>query len=291
MVDEKFVKCILFFCSLSAIFIVLCMLIFILIEGFPIIVKYNLDFFFGKVWYPNPIEGEPRFGILPMMISTLYVCSLALLIATPVGIGAAIFLAEYAPEWLRNPIKTFCEMLVGIPSVVLGFFGLIVIVPWIKNTFGGYGSCILAGSIILAIMTLPHIISISEDALRAVPKEFKEASLALGATRWQTLTKVLLPTAGSGILASIILGLANALGETMAVLMVVGNPNIPFIPKSILDPVRVLTSTIVIDMRYAVWGSEHTQALFAIGVVLFFVVAALNLLTVKILKRGWIVKT
>ena len=290
MVDEKLVKHILFFCSLSAIFIVLCMLTFILIEGFPIIVKYNLDFFLGKVWDPNPIEGEPKFGILPMLISTIYVCLLALLIATPIGIGAAIYSAEYAPEWLRNLIKTFCEMLVGIPSVVLGFFGLIVIVPWIMNTFGGYGSCILAGSIVLAIMTLPHIISISEDALRAVPKEFKEASLALGATKWQTLTRVLLPTASSGVLASIILGLANALGETMAVLMVVGNPNIPFIPKSILDPVRVLTSTIVIDMRYAVWGSEHTQALFAIGVVLFFVVATLNLLTVKILKRGWIVK-
>ncbi len=210
----------------------------------------------------------------------------ALAIAASIGIPASIYLAEFSPGWLRNIIKPCVEMLVGIPSIVLGFFGLMVLVVFIRNSFGGYGECILAGWMILAIMTLPHVVSISEDSIRAVPKGYKEASLALGATHLQTTIRVILPNARSGILASLILGMGNAIGETMAVLMVIGNPNIPWIPSSVLEPVRVLTSTIVIEIGYAVWGSMHQHALFALGVVLFIIVAILNVITTAVIRKG-----
>jgi phosphate transport system permease protein len=169
---------------------------------------------------------------------------------------------------------------------VLGLFGLMVLVVFIRDTIGGYGECILAGWIILAIMTLPHVISISEDSIRAVPCAYKEASLGLGATHLQTIKKVILPNARSGILASLVLGMGNAIGETMAVLMVIGNPNIPWIPTSVLEPVRVLTSTILLEISYAVWGSMHQHALFALGVVLFIIVAILNAITTTVVRKG-----
>lgn len=177
-------------------------------------------------------------------------------------------------------------MLVGIPSIVLGFFGLMVLVVFIRDSLGGYGECILAGWILLAIMTLPHVISISEDSIRAVPRAYKEASLAVGATQLQTIRRVILPYARSGIVASVTLGMGNAVGETMAVLMVIGNPNVPWIPSSVLEPVRVLTSTIVLEIGYVAWGSMHQHALFALGIVLFLVVALLNAITTTMIRKG-----
>ena len=280
-IEEKIIEKLLFIAALSSILIVFFIIAFMFKEGFPAL-ALGTDFFFGMTWSPS----HNQFGIFPTVVSTFIVGIGALIIAAVIGIPAAIYLAEFSPEWLRNVIKPCVEMLVGIPSIVLGFFGLMVIVTFIRDSFGGYGECILAGWIILAIMTLPHVISISEDSIRAVPKAYKEASLALGATQLQTVKKVILPNARSGILASMVLGMGNAVGETMAVLMVIGNPEIPWIPSSVLEPVRVLTSTIVIEIPYAVWGSMHQHALFALGVILFIVVAILNVVTTAVIKRG-----
>ena len=277
---EKIIEKLLFIAALSSILLVLFMVAFMMIEGFPAFLL-GRDFFFGMTWHPP----HNQFGILPIVVSTFIVGIGALVISAAIGIPTAIYLAEFSPEWLRNIIKPCVEVLVGIPSVVLGFFGLMVLVVFIRYSFGGYGETILAGWIILAIMTLPHVISISEDSIRSVPKTYKEASLALGSTRLQTMRRVILPNASSGILASLILGMGNAIGETMAVLMVIGNPEIPWIPSSILEPVRVLTSTIAIEISYAVWGSMHQQALFALGVVLFVVVAILNAITTSVIRR------
>lgn len=278
---EKIIEKVLFICALSSILIVFFIIAFIVKEGFPALTLGG-DFIAGMTWRPS----RNQFGILPIVISTLIVGIGALAIAAAIGIPAAIYLAELSPEWFRNIIKPSIEMLVGIPSIVLGFFGLTILVVFIRDTIGGYGECILAGWIILSIMTLPHVISISEDSIRAVPKAYKEASLGLGATHLQTIRKVILPHARSGILASLVLGMGNAIGETMAVLMVIGNPNIPWIPTSVLEPVRVLTSTIVIEISYAVWGSMHQHALFALGVVLFIIVAILNAITTAIVRTS-----
>jgi phosphate transport system permease protein len=278
---EKIIERLLFICALSSTLIVFFIIAFILKEGLPAL-ALGTDFFFGMTWWPK----HGQFGILPTVVNTFIVGIGALAIAASIGIPAAVYLAEFSPRWLRNVIKPSVEMLVGIPSIVLGFFGLMVLVICIRDSIGGYGECILAGWIILAIMTLPHVISISEDSIRAVPKAYKEASLALGATHWETVKRVILPNARSGILASMVLGMGNAIGETMAVLMVIGNPNIPWIPSSVLEPVRVLTSTIVIEHSYVAWGSMHQHALFALGFVLFIVVAILNLITTAIIRRG-----
>lgn len=281
MRTEKIIEKILLVCALSSILIVFFIITFMFKESIPAL-TLGWNFIFGMNWRPS----HGQFGILPIVISTFIVGIGALIIAALIGIPAAIYLAEFAPKWLHNIIKPSVEMLVGIPSIVLGFFGLMVLVVFIRYSFGGYGECILAGWIILAIMTLPHVISISEDSIRSVPREYREASLALGATHLQTIRNVVLPNARSGILTSLVLGMGNAIGETMAVLMVIGNPNIPWIPSSVLEPVRVLTSTIVLEISYAVWGSMHQHALFALGFVLFVIVAILNLLTTAIVRRG-----
>ncbi|MHC1635632.1 MAG: phosphate ABC transporter permease subunit PstC [Candidatus Methanospirareceae archaeon] len=279
-IKERIIEKGLFISVLSSILIVFFIVAFMLKESIPAL-ALGKDFILGMTWRPS----HAQFGIFPIIVSTFIVGVGALAIAASIGIPAAIYLAEFSPEWLRSIIKPCIEMLVGIPSVVLGFFGLMVLVILIRNSLGGYGECILAGWMILAIMTLPHVISISEDSIRAVPRAYKEASLALGATRLQTITKVILPNARSGILASLILGMGNAIGETMAVLMVIGNPNIPWIPSSVLEPVRVLTSTIVMEISYAVWGSMHQHALFALGIVLFVMVAVLNAITTAVIRR------
>lgn len=278
---ERIIEKLLFISALSSFLIVFFIIAFILKESIPAL-ALGWDFIFGMTWRPS----HNQFGIFPILVSTFVVGIGALVIAASIGIPAAIYLAEFSPEWLRNIIKPCVEILVGIPSIVLGFFGLMVLVVFIRDSLGGFGECILAGWIILAIMTLPHVISISEDSIRAVPKAYKEASLALGATQLQTIKRVILPNARSGILASLILGMGNAIGETMAVLMVIGNPDIPWIPSSVLEPVRVLTSTIVIEIGYAVWGSMHQHALFALGIVLFVVVAILNAITTAVIRKG-----
>jgi phosphate ABC transporter permease protein PstC len=214
-------------------------------------------------------------------VGSLSVTFLALFIAVPLGVSCALFLAEIAPKRAESLFRPVIELLAGIPSVVYGMFGLIVIVRFIKVSFDvPTGETVLAGGIVLAIMILPIIISISEDAIKSVPRIYKEGSFALGATHWQTMRRVILPTASSGITASIILAMGRAIGETMAVVLILGN--VEMIPKSILNPAEALTSVILLEMGEASVGSSHYQALFAIGIILFIIVMILNIISVKI---------
>ncbi|MCK4317354.1 phosphate ABC transporter permease subunit PstC [Candidatus Bathyarchaeota archaeon] len=278
MRTEDIVSKILFLCASFSAVIVFMITVFLLQEGVRML---NPSFLFGKTWSPH----RELFGIFPTLVGTLCVVAGAVVIATAIGIPSAIFLSEFSPFWVRNIIKSSVELIVGIPSVVIGFFGLTVLVPFIRDNVGGRGESILAGWIVLAFMILPNLITIAEDSLRAVPRSYREASLALGATRWQTVRNVVLPSASSGIRAALVLGVGRAMGETMAVLMVVGNPETPWIPLGILDRVRMLTSTIAIEFSYAEWGSSHQYALFAIGVVLFFMVTALNFIATFVIRR------
>jgi len=274
---ERIIEKGLFASAAAAILIVLLIGGFVLAEGFPIITGHGAAFLFGRTW--SPLAGE--FGIFPMIMGTFYVTAGALLLGLPVGLACAVYLAEFAPAWFARLIRPAVQLLAGIPSVVYGFFGVVVLVPFIMDNLGGWGFSVLAGALVLALMILPTIISISEDAIRAVPVSYKEGSLSLGATHWQTIKKVLLPTARSGIVASIVLGMGRAIGETMAVIMVVGN--VVALPHSILDPVRTLTANVALEMGYAF--GDHTRALFATGVVLFMVIILLNMFLLLLPKR------
>jgi len=266
---------ILAFSSLSALALIT---VFIIVKGAPIIAKVGvIDFIFGMTWAPS--RGE--FGIFPMIAGSVSVTLAAAVIGVPVGICCSIFLTEYAPAVLRNIFRPAIQLLAGIPSVVYGFWGLLFIVPLIRNYLGGPGLSILAGAIILAIMILPTVITISEVSILALPKQYKEGALALGMTHWQTIRSVLLPAAKSGVVAAVILGIGRAIGETMAVIMVLGNA--VALPQSILDPVRTLTTNIGIEMGYA--AGEHQQALFATGIVLFVVIMILNASAQYITRR------
>jgi phosphate transport system permease protein len=215
------------------------------------------------------------YGVFPMIVGSLGMMALALLFAVPLSIFGAIFLAEVAPKTMRRILKPTIQTLAGIPSVIYGFFGLIVLVPFMRIHFGGSGFSMLTASIILTVMVLPTILSISEDALRSIPLEYKEASLALGATHWQTIKNVIFPAALPGIVTGIILGMGRAIGETMAVIMVAGNT--PIIPGSILEPARALTSNIALEMGYAL--GLHYNALFATGIVLLMMIIVLLVIT------------
>lgn len=233
-------------------------------------------FLFGKEWYPTS-SPVAEFGVLPLILGTLWVSIGAILLALPIGLITAIYLAEVAGQRFRNILKPVIELLAGIPSVVYGFFGLVVIVPLIQRTFNlAVGETALAGSVILGIMALPTIITISEDALRTTPQSLKEASLALGATRWQTLVRVIVPYSKSGIIAACILGIGRAVGETMAVLMVTGNASV--IPHSFLQPVRTIPATIAAELGEAPFGGVHFKALFALGIILFIMTMGFNFL-------------
>lgn len=255
--------------ALSALSALALITIFIFVEGVPLIAKVGIfNFVFGMKWAPS----QGAFGIFPMVVGSLSVTLGAIIIGVPVALCCAIFLAELAPPVVSNVVRPAIQLLAGIPSVVYGFWGLIFIVPLIRNYLGGPGLSILAGSIILAIMILPTIISISEVSLLALPRPYKEGALALGATHWQAIRGVLLPAARSGIVAAIVLGIGRAIGETMAVIMVLGNA--VALPSSILDPARTLTTNIGIEMGYA--SGEHQQALFATGIVLLVIIMILN---------------
>lgn len=261
-------------------FVIIAFIIMIVFRaGVPLIAEVGVgNFLFGMDWRP----GREIFGIFPMIIGTLLVALFSMLISVPLGILTAIFLAEVAPEIMRNILRPVIELLAGIPSVVYGFVGLMVLVPFIRTHLGPPGFSILAGSIVLAIMALPTIITISEDAIKAVPKSYKEASFAVGATHWQTIKNIILPAARSGILAGVVLGSGRAIGETMAAIMVLGN--LPVIPTSVLEPIRTLTANVAMEMAYAPHG-PHRQALFATGVVLFIVVSILVVISNR-LRRG-----
>jgi len=244
--------------------------IFIIIEGWPLLKNVGFTpFLFGTTWEPR----GGKFGILPMVAGTLAVTFGALLLAVPLAVGTALLLSEFAPKRFASFMRPALQLLAGIPSVVYGFFGLVFLIPRLAALFGGSGFSVLAGSIILTIMILPTIASISEDAIRAVPKSYREGSLALGATSWETARRVVLPAARSGIITAILLGLGRALGETMAVLMVTGN--VATFPQSPHSPVRTLTGNIALEMGYAT--GLHRSALFATGIVLFVLIIILTL--------------
>lgn len=232
------------------------------------------DFFLGKKWLPTA-SPSPLFGILPLITGTLLVSLLAILIALPLGIGVSIYLSELAGSRMRKLVKPMIELLAGIPSVVYGFFGLVVLVPLVQD-FGGLevGQTAFTGGVILAIMALPTIISVSEDAMRNTPDDMRQASYALGATKWQTIYKVVIPYASSGISAAIVLGIGRAIGETMAVLMVTGNAAI--IPHSIFESVRTIPATIAAELGEAPVGGAHYQSLFMLGCVLFLITLVIS---------------
>jgi len=241
------------------------------------------EFLTGKEWYPTAVPAA-QFGVLPLILGTLWVTFLAILFAIPIGLVTAIYMAEIASDRIRQMMKPVIELLAGIPSVVYGFFGLVVLVPAIQQLFNlPVGETALAGSIILGIMALPTIITVSEDAIRSTPVAMKEASLALGATHWQSLKYVVLPYARSGIMAAIILGIGRAIGETMAVLMVTGNAAV--MPKSILEPVRTIPATIAAELGEAPFGGTHFKALFALGIILFIITFIFNTLVEMIKKK------
>lgn len=234
------------------------------------------DFLLGDEWYPTTTPAA-QYGVFPLIMGTLWVTFFAILFALPIGLVTAIYLAEIASERTRRVLKPLIELLAGIPSVVYGFFGLVVLVPFIQQVFElPVGETALAGSIILGIMALPTIITISEDALRTTPRALKEASLALGASHWQTIVRVILPYARSGVMAAFILGIGRAIGETMAVLMVTGNAAV--VPGSILEPVRTIPATIAAELGEAPFDGTHFKALFALGIILFIITFTFNTL-------------
>lgn len=278
-----------FFISAGLSFIIMILMaLFILGEGYPIIGKVGLfNFISGMKWKPS----TGSFGIFPMIVGTMAVTLGSLLLGVPFSILAAIFLAEYAPQKISRIVNTAIELLAGIPSVIFGLFGMTTVVPairrigmrFLKDPEAMSGFSMLAAIIILSIMISPTIINISRDALKALPREIKEGSLALGATHWQTIESILLPAAKPGILAGIILGMGRAIGETMAVIMVAGNAT--KLPSSIFSPIRTLTSNIAIEMPYAAAGS-HVQALFGCGIVLFAIIVVLNAVAMRVVDRG-----
>jgi phosphate transport system permease protein len=275
---EKFIERVLLLLALSSVGSLALITVFIFLEGFPLILSAGLqNFIFSSHWAPT----KGHFGILAMIISSVLVTLGAMVIGVPLGLSCAIVLAEFSPKRLKMVLKPTLELLAGIPSVVYGFLGVIWLVPLIRNYLGGPGLSLLAASIILGIMILPTVISISIDALTAVPDLYRDGSLALGATRWQTVRRVVLPAASSGIITAIILGMGRAIGETMAVIMVAGNAL--QIPTSVLDPVRTLTSNIALELGYA--AGRHREALFATGIVLFVIIMILNLSATFITRR------
>lgn len=281
--SDKCVQKVMLIAACFCILVVALITVMIFKEGLPIYFKTGVfSFLFGTEWAPT--AAEPLYGILPMIVGTVYTTLIGIVIGVPIGLGTAIFLAEFAPPRLAVFVRKAIEILAGIPSVVFGFFGLVIIVPFVRSIGGGAGMSVLAAGIILAIMILPTIITISEVAIRSVPKSLKAGSLAMGASEWQTITRVTLPTARSGIITSIVLGIGRAVGETMAIILVAGNT--PIVPVSLFDPTRTMTVNIVLEMSYVRPGTEHYAALFGTGVALFVFIMILNLVVTKISKKG-----
>lgn len=276
-IREKGMAAVFAFLASISIIAVLVICIFLFARGIPAIHQIGFTkFVSGKIWKP----GSDYYGIFVMIIGSLYVTAGALIIGVPVGIFMAVFMAKFCPAWLYKILKPVVNLLAGIPSIIYGYFGLMVIVPFIRNNFTGNGFSILAASIVLGMMILPTIISVSEASIRAVPESYMEGALALGATKETAVFKTIVPVAKSGIITSLTLGVGRAIGETMAVKMIVGNQT--RLPESIFDGVRTLTSNIVLEMGYAT--DLHKEALIATGVILFGFILILNMI-ISILKR------
>ena len=282
---EQIIHLIFLLCGIVAVGFVLCISVYLVISGLPAIREIGLTkFLFGKVWAPTNATTGPQFGILPFLLTSVYGTAGALLLGVPVGLMTAIFLAKAAPPRLAAVIRTAVQLLAGIPSVVYGLVGMIVLVPAIRRAFGlGSGACLLAAILVLTVMVLPSIINVSETALRAVPREYEEASLALGATETETWFRVSLHAARSGVATAVVLGVGRAIGEAMAIIMVAGNvSNMP----GLFTPVRFLTTGIISGMAYASVGSLYQQALYSIGLVLFLFIMLINVVLTRILKKG-----
>lgn len=281
---EQAIHLIFLLCGIVAVGFVLCISVYLVISGLPAIREIGLTkFLFGKVWAPTNATTGPQFGILPFLLTSVYGTAGALLLGVPVGLMTAIFLAKAAPPRLAAMIRTAVQLLAGIPSVVYGLVGMIVLVPAIRRAFGlGSGACLLAAILVLTVMVLPSIINVAETALQAVPREYEEASLALGATETETYFRVSLPAARSGVAAAVVLGVGRAIGEAMAIIMVAGNvANMP----GLFTSVRFLTTGIISGMSDAAVGSLYQQALFSIGLVLFLFIMLINVLLNVCIKR------
>ena len=277
-VKEKGMEIVFLIAACVSILSVALICIFLFMNGIPAIKEIGFfNFVGGKIWKP----GNNIFGILPMILGSIYVTAGALVIGVPIGILTAVFLARFCPKKIYKIVKPGVDLLAGIPSVVYGFFGLCVLVPWVRSTFGGNGNSILTASVLLGIMILPSIIGVSESAIRAVPNKYYEGALALGATHERSVFLTVVPAAKSGILAGVILGVGRAIGETMAVIMVAGNQ--ARMPKGVLKGVRTLNANIVIEMGYA--ADLHREALIATGVVLFVFILLINLLFSALKRR------
>ena len=259
----------------SSIAFVLLIFLFLLREGLPFFFQVPLGDFLGTRWYPT----FDLFGTLPLLLGSILVTVTAIAIALPLGLATAVFVREVAPDWAREILKPMIEVLAGIPSVVLGFFGMTLLAPLIREYLGTpTGLTAFTGALLLAYMSLPTIISVAEDALDAVPRSYRDAGLAMGATQWQTIWRVVVPAARSGIVMAVMLGMGRAIGETMAVMMVTGNAaRLPLSLNSLFRPVRTMTATIAAEMGEVAQGSTHYHALFGIGIILFLLTFIINL--------------
>jgi phosphate transport system permease protein len=278
---ELIMQGVFFVAALASVFAVLLICIFLFANGIPAIREIGIfDFLLGKKL--SPLDTPASYGIFPMILGSIYVTAGAIIIGVPLGLLTAIFLAKFCPKWLYKILKPSCDLLAGIPSVVYGFFGLVVLVPLVRNVFGGKGSSIFTASILLGIMILPTIIAVSESAINAVPESYYEGAIALGATHERSVYTAVVPAAKSGILAGVVLGIGRSIGETMAVVMVAGNQ--PRMPNGLFRGVRTLTTNIIMEMGYA--AELHREALIATGVVLFVFILLINLLFSVIKRRS-----
>jgi phosphate transport system permease protein len=270
--------------GLSAIFFVILIFLFLMREGAPAFWETAPGNFFGERWYPN----EDLFGTLPLIMGSLLVTLGAVVIALPLGLATAVFIRELAPDWLREILKPLVEILAGIPSVVLGFLGMVAVSPLVREWLNvPTGLTAFTGSLMLAYMSLPTIISVADDAIDAVPKAHRDGALALGATHWQTIWRVVLPAARSGVIIAVMLGIGRAIGETMAVMMVTGNAaRIPSEWNALFLPARTMTATIAAEMGEVAQGSTHYHVLFAVGILLFAVTFAINAIASIVVIRG-----
>lgn len=273
-IKELIIENFIFLSGFASILFVILIFIFLFKEGFSLFKTVSLkEFLFGQFWYP--ISDSPKFGILPLILGSIVVTLTATIISVPLGVACAFYIAEIAKGWTKEILKAGVELLAAIPSVVIGFIGMVTLVPFVRQIFSlPTGLTALTGAIALAFMAMPTIVSISEDAITAVPRQYREAALALGATKWQTMHRVTIYAALPGIIAAIMLGIGRVIGETMAVMMITGNSAI--IPKSILQSVRTLTATVAAEMGETVQGSPHYFALFSIGIVLFVITFLIN---------------
>lgn len=283
LIKEFIIEKLIFFSGIASILFVILIFAFLLKEGISFFKEIGIfKFISGRYWYP--ISEPAQFGILPMILGSLLVTLGAVIFAVPLSIGAAFYISEVAPGKIKDILKAGIEMLAAIPSVVLGFIGMITLVPLVKSAFHiPTGLTAFSGSIMLGLMSMPTIISISEDAINAVPKAYKEGALALGATRWQAMYRVTIYAALPGIIAASMLGIGRVIGETMAVMMITGNAAV--IPHTFFAPVRTLTATIAAEMGETVYGSQHYYSLFAIGIILFIITFIINITVDMVLHR------